>query len=887
MHARFIKLLKKSRVRPGKHPPLAPQAWLHRGSRQAARAVGLDRSHQLILDSINEGVIVCDREGRVTRCNPAAQQILGVGAASGTITRWFGRFRLFQNDGKTPLRLESAPLFRALQGETVSNEKILIKDLSSDRSDLWVAVNASPLRNRSGRIRGAVTIFRDISEEQQREEALRKSEARTRLILESTYDAFISVDPEGRIIDWNRQAELTFGWTRAEVQGRSLVACIIPRRLRGTFGPGVDFLRQKSEKSSFDRRIRAQALHKLGHELPIEILAYPIQHGDQVLYGAFLQDITDKLRNERLIATQMALSRIMAEAESIEEASEQFLEAIACGIGWEAGELWRKVEAPGLEHLSCLTRWCQTKDSPAAPVPALEKMQLLPGEGFPGQVWLVKKPLWGQDLLAQTLDQLSFKKHGHGGFQAAFGFPMMMQGVCQGVICFYSSEPRPRDEELLSTMADIGGRLGMFIQRKEAEKNLAALRLELEERVQARTEELADANARLLLEIEERRHLYEETQHASRLKDEFLATVSHELRTPLNVILGHSELLRDAMLPEEERDSIEAIYRNAKVQSDIIDDLLDVSRIITGKLQLRMETISIPSILHAAVDAVAPAARAKSIDVDVHIDPRALQMQADPSRLQQVIWNLLSNAIKFTPKKGSISLSALLIGEGLVIDIKDNGQGIDPKFLPYVFERFRQEDTTTTRVHGGLGLGLSIVRHLVEAHNGSVSVRSEGKGRGAHFSVRIPLALPLDRKGAQELPKQGERDEQLQGLRVLAVDDQADNRQLITSILKRTGAMVAVASSAREALELFGSFKPHVLLSDISMPEIDGYELIRTVRSLSAQEGGQIPAAALSAYAREEERRQALAAGYQVHVAKPIEAKALIKTLADLAGLEV
>lgn len=761
MDCRLSKLLKKSSPH-SRCSRLVKTGRLPSGpGRRPLRVRTTANFPELILDSIYEGIIVCDLSGHVKRSNPAASRILGLRSIEGPLRDCIQAHSIFQADGVTALTLERSPTYRALRGEIVKEEKVFIKGLRPRPQGLWLAVTASPMRDATGCVRGAVTIFRDISEQ------------------------------------------------------------------------------------------------------------------------------TDRLRNERLIATQIALSRIMAEADSFEEAAERLLENIVRGIGWEAGELWRVKEtnvpdeqSPSLE---CVATWqasgTTTKSFWSAAAPQLSPLGL---KAFPAYIMAEKAPLWRQNSSSvKTHPFLS--EHSQ---QSACGFPLLIQGNVKGVICLYSHEARAPDTETLSTMSDIGGRLGMFIQRKEAEKNLAALRVELEKRVQARTEELADANARLLLEVEERRQLYEQTQHASRLKDEFLATVSHELRTPLNVILGHSELLREAPLPSEDKESVEAIYRNAKVQGDIINDLLDVSRIITGKLQLKIEKISIPALLNGAVDAVAPAAKAKSIKINVNLDPRALHMQADPSRLQQVIWNLLSNAIKFTPKKGLISLTALVLVDHLVIDVKDNGQGIDPKFLPYVFERFRQEDATTTRVHGGLGLGLSIVRHLVEAHEGTVSVRSEGKGRGAHFTVRLPLKLASEPGGFEALTPQQDRDEALLGVRVLAVDDQADNRQLITTILKRTGAQVAVASSAREALEIFPSFKPNVLLSDISMPEIDGYELIRKVRRFSDQEGGKIPAAALSAYAREEERRQALAAGYQVHVAKPIEAKTLIKTLADLAGLD-
>ncbi|HYE63950.1 MAG TPA: ATP-binding protein [Pyrinomonadaceae bacterium] len=386
-----------------------------------------------------------------------------------------------------------------------------------------------------------------------------------------------------------------------------------------------------------------------------------------------------------------------------------------------------------------------------------------------------------------------------------------------------------------------------------------------------------------------------EAETANRTKDEFLATLSHELRTPLTSILGWTRMLSAGGLDENKRDlALETIARNAKAQAQLIDDLLDVSRIITGKLRLDVHPFELLPIIEAAVDSVRPAAEAKGIRLQVVLDPRAGLISGDPNRLQQVVWNLLSNAIKFTSKGGRVQVRLERVNSHVEIIVSDTGQGISPELLPFIFDRFRQADGSTSRTHGGLGLGLAIVRHLVELHGGTVQAKSLGEGQGATFTVKLPLMIARD-KGF--LARDGERRHPtaeggsllpcppvLDGLRVLVVDDEADARSLVTTILEQCGAEVMTAASAFEALELLEKSRPDVLVSDIGMPEMDGYALIRKVRALPAERGGRTPAVALTAYARTEDRVRILSTGYQMHVAKPVEPTELAAAVASLAG---
>jgi signal transduction histidine kinase/CheY-like chemotaxis protein len=376
---------------------------------------------------------------------------------------------------------------------------------------------------------------------------------------------------------------------------------------------------------------------------------------------------------------------------------------------------------------------------------------------------------------------------------------------------------------------------------------------------------------------------------ASEAKDKFLAVVSHELRTPLTAILGYARMLQTGKLAEGGADrALEVIERNAILQTKLIEDLLDVSRIISGTLKLRVGPIDLPSLVEAAVMSVRPGADAKTIHLKVVLDPSVGAVTGDLVRLQQVVSNLLTNAIKFTPPRGTIEVRLERKGPEAQIVVKDTGAGIHPDFLPYVFDRFRQADTSEARSHGGLGLGLAIVRHLVELHDGSVRAESPGEGRGATFTVSLP-ALVGARPLLDSTPLTGgrasalDRAPTLEGVRVLVVDDQTDARHLFTSVLEECGAGVTSVESTEAALAALEGWKPHVLVSDIGMPEESGYVLIRKVRRLAAEQGGSIPALAVTAYASGDDVKLALSSGFQAHLAKPVEPVELALAVAALA----
>jgi signal transduction histidine kinase/CheY-like chemotaxis protein len=388
--------------------------------------------------------------------------------------------------------------------------------------------------------------------------------------------------------------------------------------------------------------------------------------------------------------------------------------------------------------------------------------------------------------------------------------------------------------------------------------------------------------------LESERAARASAEQANRIKDEFVATVSHELRTPLNAILGWAEILRHAGNdPAEIADGLEVIERNARIQAQLIEDLLDMSRIISGKIRLDLQELDPVPVIQAAIESIRPSAKARGLEIHTRFDPPG-HVMGDPARLQQIFWNLLSNAVKFTHNAGRITVSLYRQDTYLEIRVSDNGDGIAPQFLPHVFERFRQADGSTTRRHGGLGLGLSIVKQLVELHSGTVSVDSAGQGRGATFTVTLPLVQARrsrQRADAGDAPAQFKKDQlNLSGLKVLVVDDDTDARGILKRILSGCKADVRTAASGFEALQVLEDVRPDILISDISMPGMDGYELITRVRASEMDRAKPVPALALTAFARAEDRRRALLAGYQSHLPKPVEPAELVAIIAGLSG---
>jgi len=567
--------------------------------------------------------------------------------------------------------------------------------------------------------------------------------------------------------------------------------------------------------------------------------------------------VTERRRVERNLSGTLAVARILTESPAASEAMLRMLQRICKTFGWELGAIW--TPDPGAQVIRCLKVWPSTGASRfeeiayASPFP--------PGVGLPGRVWKTLKPAWIPDV---TKDE-NFPRAPAAaaeGLHAAFAFPILFGDKFLGVMEFFSHEIRKPDDELLATFSGIGSQIGQFLEQKRGEEEREGL---------------------LLREHAARK----QSEEANRIKDEFLATLSHELRTPLTAMLGWLTILRTQRLDDETAThALDTIERNAKVQAELIEDLVDVSRIVGGKLNLDVRPVDLLPIIEAAVDIVRPAADARGVRIEVESEPAIGPVSGDPARLQQVIWNLLSNAVKFTARGGHVRVYLRRTESSAEVVVADTGKGIHPDFLPRVFERFRQAEPSLTRSHGGLGLGLAIVRHLVELHGGTVRAESPGENQGATFTIRLPLSIVQSSEESRPDKFKSDLGEAgrlaLAGLRVLVVEDEPDARELLLLTLESSGAKVEVVSSARDALNNLQLFRPDVLLSDIGLPVESGYELIRKVRSLPSQ-SSSIPAVALTAFATEKDRQMALSAGFQIYLAKPIDPNVLVEAIERVA----
>jgi signal transduction histidine kinase/integral membrane sensor domain MASE1/CheY-like chemotaxis protein len=567
--------------------------------------------------------------------------------------------------------------------------------------------------------------------------------------------------------------------------------------------------------------------------------------------------VTERKVAGKNLAGNLSVTRILAESPALADALPRILQRICNTFEWEVGAMWQVDSEANV--LRCLKVWPAAHgNSPSVFERMCYESTFKPGIGLPGRVWANLKPAWIPDVTADN----NFPRAPAAaaeGLHAAFAFPIMSGKKFLGVMEFFSHEIREPDSVLLATFSGIGSQIGLFLKRKGVE----------EERERLLAGEQAARN---------------EAEEANRLKDEFLATLSHELRTPLTAMLGWLSMLRGGRLDEETSvHALETVDRNARAQAQLIEDLMDVSRIAGGKLQLDVQAVELIALITAAVDIVRPAANARGVHIEVAADASIGPVAGDPARLQQVIWNLLSNAVKFTSRDGHIYVSLRPADSFAEVEVRDTGIGIDADFLPRVFERFRQAESPVTRSHRGLGLGLAIVRHLTELHGGTVTAESDGEGRGSTFTIRLPLALShAETKSSVISPAQESSEAKasraLAGLRVLLVEDESDARELLSLTLEVCGAKVEAVDSVQKALSNLQSFKPDVLLSDIGLPFESGYDLIRQIRALPS-DSSKVPAVALTAFATEKDRQLALSAGFQLHIAKPVEPNELIEAI--------
>ncbi|HEX5705712.1 MAG TPA: PAS domain S-box protein [Pyrinomonadaceae bacterium] len=820
-----------------------------------------------IIESAEDAIVSKTLDGIITSWNKGAERIFGY-----TSDEVLGKpvTILIPPDH---LDEEPAILARLRAGERVEHyETVRVR---KDGALLEVSLTVSPIRGEGGRIIGASKIARDITEQRRIERAAREGAERLNLALDAA-----------RLGDWNWDTStdiITLSEPAARIFGIPPGSRMTWTELRGLLDPDdgerarAAVERSIAERTDYD--IEYRVVRPGGHRWVLARGRAQFDEDGRVLgMLGVVQDITEQKRTEETLREQGEALRAINQVGGIVSA-ELDLHKIVQAVTDAATELtgarfgsffYNVMDERGASYMLYTMSGVSREAFAHFPMPRATELfgPTFRGEGTVRIADVHKDARYGKNSPYFGMPE------GHLPVTSYLAVPVVSRsGSVLGGLFFGHPEAdrfTERHERLVA---------GMAAQAAVAMDN--ALLFEAAERARAEAESSAAESARL----------YREAQEANRLKDEFLATISHELHTPLTAILGWAHMLRMGQLEEEgTTKAFETIERNARAQAQLIDDLLDVSRAITGKLRIDVRPLDPNSFIESAIEAVRPAAEAKGVRVQKIMDTGVVSVAGDPVRLQQVVWNLLSNAIKFTSRGGRVQVTLERVNSHIEIAVSDTGAGIAPEFLPHVFDRFRQADQKTTRQHGGLGLGLAIVRHLVELHGGTVAAASPGPGQGSTFTVRLPVAPVYRPEEAAERVHPAAREtlpaydcpERLDDLRVLIVDDEPDTLEMLRFGLSHCGAIVTLANSADEALKSFAVERPDVLISDIGMPVVDGYELIKKVRELRPEDGGRVPAIALTAYARTEDRLHALRAGYQMHVTKPVELAELVAVAASL-----
>ncbi|MBL8208219.1 MAG: PAS domain S-box protein [Blastocatellia bacterium] len=798
---------------------------------------------------------------------------------------------------------------------------------------------------------GTTTLLRglnyDITEQVEAEEKLRESEERYRLVAENASDVIITIDDSSTILYVNRAAERVFGYPLDEMIGYPLTM-LMPEYLRHLHEAGIARYITTGTRHLAWEHLEIPGLHRDGHEIPLELSFSESRLRGKHVFIGIARDVSERRQAELKLRESEYFNRSIFEnspdcvkileldgtLHSMNSNGLCLMEIddFSTYIGKQWVDFWpeeyrdvarQTVQTAAQGKTANFRGFCLT----AKGTPKwwdVSVASILNAEGQPVRLVSTSRDITDRKAqedalrineirfrtLTETIPQLVWTCRPDGQCSYLSNRWMEYTGTTleQNLGLRWLQAVHPDDaaqtQEIWEQAVATSNTYQTEFRLRRAD---GVYRWHLARAVRVNDEagrtvkwfgtctdledhKRAEVERTELLEREQ--VLRSKAEEANRLKDEFVATVSHELRTPLNAILGWARMMRAGTLDEATtRKAVDVIERSAGNQARLIDDLLDMSRIITGKLRLDIKTLDPSTFIRAALETVLPTAKAKDITIQLDLDPNVNAIAGDANRLQQVVWNLLSNAIKFTPKGGHIKIRLWRDASQIVIAVSDNGQGIDPEFLPYVFDRFRQADATSIRKHGGLGLGLSIARHLVELHGGVITVESQGQNQGATFTIRLPiLPIQLSEEVQQanaefsiHLPAPN-AEAGLRGLFILAVDDETDARQLLEQILTAYGATVTTTDSADSALEIIKQQQPDLLVSDIGLPHNDGYSLIRRVRELEQGRARKMPAIALTAYARPRDRMQALAAGFNHHVPKPVEPTELVTVIMSLTG---
>ncbi|HEU4507176.1 MAG TPA: PAS domain S-box protein, partial [Pyrinomonadaceae bacterium] len=826
-----------------------------------------------LIESAEDAIISKTLDGIITSWNNGAERIFGY-TADEVIGKPVTILIPKEHQDEEP-----AILARLRAGDRIEHyETVRVR---KDGRRINISLTVSPIRGPEGKIVGASKIARDITEQRQSSHALEEASERLKLALVAARLGDWSWDAKTDMVSMSETAAQIFGISPGPSMTWTQLRELLHVEDRERAKEAVE--RALAERNDYD--IEYRVTRHDGSEVWVSARGRGIYNDSGEVVGmlGFVQDISTRKLNEETLREQAEALRTLNEMGQLISAEldlhktvQAVTDAATTLTGAHFGSFFYNVlNEEGASYMLFTIAGVPHEAFAHFPMPRATDLfgPTFRGEGIVRIDDVKLDPRYGRNSPYYGMPD------GHLPVTSYMAVPVVSRsGEVLGGLFFGHPEPGVFTERDEATVA------GLASQAAVAMDN--ARLYEAAKKARREAEQAAVENERL----------YRQAEESSRLKEEFLATISHELRTPLSAILGWARMLRLGQLsPENIAKALDTIERNARAQAQLVDDLLDVSRIITGKLRMDVRPADPNSFIEAAVEAVRPAAEAKGVRVQKVVDTGPISIPGDPVRLQQVVWNLLSNAIKFTPRGGRVQIRSERVNSHLEIIVSDTGQGIPADFLPHVFDRFRQADQKTSRQHGGMGLGLAIVRHLVELHGGTVRAASPGEGQGATFTVMLPISpvYQVDPSGsrvhpaARDLLPPNDCIDRLDGMRILVVDDEPDTRELLKQGLEYCGAKVEVVGSAAEAIEAIVSGVPDILISDIGMPGTDGYELIRKVRSLPVSRGGKVAAVALTAYTRIEDRLQALRAGYDMHVPKPVELAELVAVAASVARRNV
>lgn len=809
--------------------------------------------YQELFDNANDIVYIHDLEGNFKGLNRTAEKLTGYSLEEA--------LKMNIAQAVVPEFLPNAQqrIFDHLAGRTDA-PPFELQIICKDGSIIPVEVSTR-LMMEAGKPIGVQGIARDVTERKRAEALHLSAEARYHTLFDNANDLIYTHDLQGNFLTVNQMSERITGYGHEEAMQMNIGQIVAPEYLPMV----LDRVKRQVYGEEFKTPLELEIVCKDGSRMALEInTRVLVENGMPVGMQGIARDITERKQTELMQARLNRLAALRAdvsvaltdENDTLPQILQKCAEALVEHLDAAFARIWLLNETADLLELKASAGILTNLNTAQARVPI--------GKFKAGLVALEKAPHLTNDLATDPSvaeeDWAQIE-----GLIAFAGYPLMVGERLVGVIALFAQQRLEADT--LNSLASVADTIVHGVERKRVE----------DER-------------EMLLEREHEARMLAET--ANHLKDDFLAMISHELRAPLTAILGWAQMLRSGTLDRASAErALTTIERNAKSQAHLVGDLLDASRIATGKLSLETKPVELMSVVDAAVDAVRPSVEAKNLRMQIVLEPWVGPFNGDPERLKQVVWNLLSNAIKFTPAGGLIEVRLERLENKALLIVSDTGQGIDPEFLPHIFDRFRQADSSSRRQQGGLGLGLSIVKHIVELHGGAIYAYSRGQGQGSDFMITLPLAVQKAESSNNELwpetlPESAlqSRNGSLRGVKVLVVDDEHDTREILSVMLVRYGTEIRTAGSVAEAMGILSTWQPDLLVSDIGMPIEDGYVMIEKLRALPPDQGGEIPAIALTAFASPVDREKALAAGFQRHLSKPVEPVELAKVVARVLG---